>query len=136
MRLSRTVMLAAALVAGAWLLSEGNGDQTADALVVATAGQGAWDETFRLTANGDEASCAVTRHGSVSDGRSELVLEPHCMDILPAMAQAKFWQEEADGSVIFTENGVDPIVTFAVGDGVAFESIQPQAPLISLAAVE
>jgi hypothetical protein len=52
------------------------------------------------------------------------------------MARAKFWQEEADGSVIFSENGIDPIVTFAVGDGVAFESIQPHVPLISLAAVE
>lgn len=136
MALSRTVLLAAVLAAGAWLLSEGHSHQPAFASASIGAEQGASGEMFRLTANGDEASCAVSRHGPVSDGRSELVLEPDCMDILPAMARAKFWQEEADGSVIFTENGIDPIVTFAVGDGVAFESIQPQAPLISLAVVE
>ncbi|MGB3387488.1 MAG: hypothetical protein WBA88_05840 [Pseudaminobacter sp.] len=129
-------MIATALVAGAWFLAGKSGDQAADASVAAGIGQDAWDETFRLTANGDESSCAVTRHGPVSQGRSQLVLDPECRQILPAMARAKFWQEEADGSVIFTENGIDPIVTFAVGDGIAFESVQPQAPLISLATIE
>lgn len=136
MTLGRTVMIAAALVAGAWFLGAGQREQPAVASASISAGPGAWDETFRLIANGDETSCAVTRHGPVSDGRSELVVEPDCMDIFPAMARAKFWQEAADGSVIFTENGTDPIVTFAVGDGVALESIEPQAPMISLAAIE
>src|SRR5699024_2328344 len=87
MALSRTVLLAAVLAAGAWLLSEGHSHQPAFASASIDAEQGAASgEMFRLTANGDEASCAVTRHGPVSDGRSELVLAPDCTDLLPAMA--------------------------------------------------
>ena len=135
MMLGRTVM-AAALVAGAWFLSEGKGHAPAVAAAIADAGHGIAEEAYRLTASGSDDWCAVTRHGLMDGGRSELSLDPACSKILPAMARAKFWQEEADGSVIFTENGIDPIVIFAVGDGVAFESIEPRAPMISLATVE
>ncbi|WP_425352269.1 hypothetical protein [Mesorhizobium sophorae] len=79
-------------------------------------------------------NCAVTRGASVSDDLSLLTMGPNCRRLLPGIERAKFWRQEQDGTVAFSANGVDPIVTFAVADGDGYESYAPAAPLLSLAA--
>lgn len=88
--------------------------------------------TYRLTANGDEAACAVQRGAPASNGLSRLDVAPDCRKLMPGVERVKFWREQADGSVAFSENGVDPIVTFAVADGDGYESYAPAAPLLAL----
>ncbi|UCI07780.1 hypothetical protein [Mesorhizobium sp. B1-1-8] len=88
--------------------------------------------TYRLTANGDEAACAVQRGVEISEGLSQLTVAPNCRRLMPGIERVKFWREQADGSVAFSENGVDPIVTFSVADGDGYESYAPAAPLLAL----
>ncbi|MDX8478447.1 hypothetical protein RFN28_08135 [Mesorhizobium sp. VK24D] len=88
--------------------------------------------TYRLTANGDEASCAVRRGAEVSDGLSLLSVAPNCRRLLPGIEHAKFWRELADGTVAFSVNGIDPVVTFSVADGDGYESYAPAMPLLAL----
>jgi hypothetical protein len=88
--------------------------------------------TYRLTANGDEAACTVQRGASVSDGLSRLEIAASCGKLMPGIERVKFWREQADGSVAFSENGVDPIVTFSIADGNGYESYAPAAPLLAL----
>ncbi|MDX8510647.1 hypothetical protein [Mesorhizobium captivum] len=88
--------------------------------------------TYRLTANGDEAACAVQRGAELSDGLSLLRVAPNCRKLMPGIERVKFWREEADGTVAFSENGIDPIVTFSVADGDGYESYAPAAPLLAL----
>lgn len=92
--------------------------------------------TYRLTANGDEAACAVKRGAEVSEGLSLLTIASTCRRLLPGIERAKFWRERKDGTVAFSANGVDPIVTFAVADGDGYESYAPALPLLSLAAAD
>lgn len=87
--------------------------------------------TYRLTANGNEA-CSVQRGASVSDGLSRLEIAANCGKLMPGIERVKFWREQTDGSVAFSENGVDPIVTFSVADGDGYESYAPAAPLLAL----
>jgi len=54
----------------------------------------------------------------------------------PGIERAKFWREQNDGTVAFSVNGVDPIVTFGVADGDGYESYAPALPLLSLAAMD
>ncbi|WP_348642919.1 hypothetical protein [Mesorhizobium sp. B2-8-9] len=54
---------------------------------------------------------------------------------MPGIEHAKFWREQADGSVAFSD-GVDPIVTFGVADGDGYESYAPAAPLLALSTSE
>ena len=89
---------------------------------------------YRLVANGDEAACAITRGASISDGLSLLMVAPNCRRLLPGIERAKYWREKQDGTVAFSANGTDPIVTFAVADGDGYESYAPAMPLLSLAA--
>jgi hypothetical protein len=113
-----------ALFGGAHILHGGEGRGTA----VETAPS----STYRLTANGDEAACAVQRGAPVSNGLSRLEIAPDCRKLMPGIERVKFWREQADGSVAFSENAVDPIVTFSVADGDGYESYAPAAPLLAL----
>ncbi|RWN01695.1 MAG: hypothetical protein EOR84_06355 [Mesorhizobium sp.] len=89
---------------------------------------------YRLVANGDEASCAVKRGSQVAHGLSLLTVTANCRQVLPGIERAKFWREQDDGTVTFSANGIDPIVTFGVADGEGYESYAPALPLLSLAA--
>lgn len=119
------LIAAAALFGGAQLFYSGNGENAAD--------QATPLNTYRLVANGDEGACAVTRGASVSDGLSLLTVAQNCRRLLPGLERVKFWREQNDGTVAFSANGVDPIVTFAVADGDGYESYAPTTPLLSLA---
>ncbi|KUM25947.1 hypothetical protein AU467_23355 [Mesorhizobium loti] len=97
-----------------------------------TATEAATSSAYRLTANGDEAACAVQRGAEVSDGLSRLTVAPNCRKLMPGIERVRFWREQADGTVAFSENGTDPIVTFSVADGDGYESYAPATPLLAL----
>ena len=124
MKLLAGLVVSVALLGGAHFLHGGNDDGVAD--------QTAPSSTYLLTANGDEAACAVRRGATVSNGLSQLSVAPSCRKLMPGIERVKFWREQADGTVAFSENGIDPIVTFSVADGDGYESYAPAAPLLAL----
>ena len=123
MKLLAGLIASVALFGGAQFLHGGDGQ---------VAQEVAPSSTYRLTANGDEAACAVQRGARVSDGLTRLEIAPDCRQLMPGIERVKFWREQPDGSVAFSENGVDPIVTFSVADGDGYESYAPAAPLLAL----
>ncbi|MER8372622.1 hypothetical protein [Mesorhizobium sp. M1406] len=126
MKALSALIAAAALFGGIQLFHGGSGESAADEV--------APSNSYRLVANGDEAACAVSRGAEISDGLALLTVAPKCRRLLPGIEQAKFWREQNDGTVAFSANGVDAIVTFAAADGDGYESYAPAAPLLSLAA--
>ncbi|RWB23110.1 MAG: hypothetical protein EOQ40_02495 [Mesorhizobium sp.] len=124
MKLLAGLVASVALFGGAQFLHGGDGRSAAE--------EAAPSGAYRLTANGDEAACAVQRGAELSDGLSLLRVAPNCRKLMPGIERVKFWCEQADGSVAFSENGTDPIVTFSVADGDGYESYAPAAPLLSL----
>jgi len=124
MKTLSVLIAVAALFGGVQLFHGGGGERVA----ATSPGNG-----YRLVANGDEGACAVTRGAPVSDGLSLLTVAPNCHRLLPGIERAKFWREGLDGTVAFSANGIDPIVTFAVADGDGYESYAPATPLLSLA---
>ncbi|RWN46263.1 MAG: hypothetical protein EOS03_17880 [Mesorhizobium sp.] len=127
MKALSALLAAAALFGGIQLFHGGS--------VESVANEAAPSNSYRLVANGDEAVCAVSRGAEISDGLSLLTVAPKCRRLLPGIEQAKFWREQNDGTVAFSANGVDPIVTFAAADGDGYESYAPALPLLSLAAI-
>ena len=116
---------AVALFGGVQLFHDGNGQSVAKEVTPSN--------TYRLVANGNEGTCAVSRGAEISDRLSLLTVAPTCRRLMPGIERAKFWREQNDGTVAFSANGIDPIVTFAVADGDGYESYAPAAPLLSLA---
>lgn len=90
--------------------------------------------TYRLIANGGDTACMVTRGADLHGGLSELVMGAGCGTILPGIERARYWRDRKDGTVGFSENGTDPMVSFEAGDGVDYESYAPVSPLLTLVA--
>lgn len=124
MKLLAGLVASVALFGGSQFLQGGNGQSEAREFAPSS--------SYTLTANGDEAACAVRRGAEVSDGLSRLTVSPDCRKLMPGIERVKFWREQADGSVAFSENGIDPIVTFSVADGDGYESYVPANPLLAL----
>ncbi|WP_179297982.1 hypothetical protein [Mesorhizobium carmichaelinearum] len=125
MKTLSALIVAVALFGGVQLFHDGNGESVAN--------EASPSNSYRLIANGDEAACAVSRGAEISDGLSLLTVAPTCRSLLPGIERAKFWRDQNDGTVAFSANGVDPIVTFGVADGDGYESYAPATPLLSLA---
>ncbi|TIO06728.1 MAG: hypothetical protein E5X88_21475 [Mesorhizobium sp.] len=124
------LMAVTALFGSIQLFHGGSGEHNAANDPIAPSGD------YRLVANGDEASCAVKRGTEVSHSLSLLTVAANCRRVLPGIEHAKFWREQDDGTVTFSANGIDPIVTFAVADGDGYESYVPVLPLLSLAVID
>ena len=109
------------------LRHEGAGD-------AAAAGHAEARGLYRLVANGGATACRVARGADLAGGLSELSIGAECRALLPGIERARFWRERADGTVGFSENGTDPLVSFEAGDGVDYESYAPASPLLALVA--
>ncbi|MGN6142946.1 MAG: hypothetical protein ACTHOP_05080 [Mesorhizobium sp.] len=90
--------------------------------------------TYRLIVNGGDVACTVTRGADLAGGLSELIVGAGCPAVLPGIERARFWRDRKDGTVGFSENGADPLVSFEAGDGVDYESYAPALPLLTLVA--
>ncbi|UVK39219.1 hypothetical protein LHFGNBLO_000560 [Mesorhizobium sp. AR10] len=122
-----SALIAAAALFGGFQMFHGGGGESA-------AKEATPSSTYRLTANGDEGACRVKRGAEISGDLSLVLVAANCRRLLPGIERAKFWREQDDGTVAFSANGVDPIVTFSVADGDGYESYAPALPLLSLAA--
>jgi hypothetical protein len=79
-------------------------------------------------------ACGLIRGAAADDGSYSLRADLDCERLLPGLSEVRFWQERDDGVIVFSRNGADDVITFAVADGVAYESFRPASALISLAA--
>ena len=63
-----------------------------------------------------------------------MTVAPTCDQVLPGLSSVQYWQEAADGTVTWSADGKTASVVFGIGDGVAYESIEPRMPLLALIA--
>jgi len=87
---------------------------------------------YRLSVSGREGSCTVTKQGGAETDRTELELSPRCMELMPRLAEARYWQEDGAGELRFVAADGRAVVEFFAADGVAYESLKPLSPLIAL----
>jgi hypothetical protein len=92
-------------------------------------------QTYRLQFSGGAHSCLVERDELDMRGDAGVSVKTGCEEMDPRLADARFWSEGADGTVIFTASDGAVLIEFAVADGVAYQSFQPGTPLASLIAL-
>jgi hypothetical protein len=126
-----TLLLSAGIAAGAFAVFGPEQAEQPKRIVPSTALE--YPSTvYRIETAESADSCRIEKGAVVAEGKSFLHVDDDCKSIYPGISDAKFWVEDEDGAVSFTENGVDPIVTFSVADGAAYESFKPHAPMLSL----
>ena len=88
---------------------------------------------YELRTPGSAETCVIARGADRGAGLAGVTPDANCARLLPRLGEAAFWEERQDGSIALSGEDRDPIVTFAVADGVGYESYWPQVPLLSLA---
>jgi len=90
-------------------------------------------EAFQLQANGEAEDCTVEKTAGAGP-LSRVTVAPACDQVLPGLSSVQYWQEGADGTVTWSADGTTASVVFGVGDGVAYESVEPRIPVLALIA--
>jgi len=88
--------------------------------------------TYQLSVSGRDGDCTVVKRGETQ--RAELELEPECVRIMPRLADARYWQEDGAGEVSFVAADGSSVIEFFAADGVAYESLKPISPIVTLKA--
>lgn len=89
--------------------------------------------SYQLRVTGREGHCTVVKHDT-RERRTELEMSGECAEMMPRLADVRYWQEDDAGGVIFAAADGRPVVEFFAADGVAYESLRPAAPLMALTA--
>jgi hypothetical protein len=90
-------------------------------------------EAFQLQASGEEASCAIEKVAGAGP-LLRVIVAHDCDGLLPGLSKMQYWREDADGTVTLSADGQTASVVFGLADGVAYESLEPRTPLMSLIA--
>lgn len=87
-------------------------------------------EVYRVSSG--MRSCTLTKAAPSAEGTSTLQADRHCDEVLPGLAGANIWLENADGSVTIGAETAPQLVTLGVADGAAYETFRPADPPITL----
>jgi hypothetical protein len=90
-------------------------------------------EAFQLQANGEAVGCMLEKTAGAGP-LSRITVAQACDDLLPGLSTMQYWMEDSDGMVKLSADGKTATVVFALADGVAYESVEPRMPLMSLIA--
>ena len=126
--LAVTVPLSA-LGAGSALISPENVPVEVDRMPTASVTAG---HRYQLNVAGVETTCSVVLRDEKESGSSRLDLEPRCSGLAAELSDAHFWQKQQNGDLLFIADDGRTIAQFFQGDGVAYESLKPMAPIMML----
>jgi hypothetical protein len=87
-------------------------------------------ERFVLQASGDAPDCSIEK--AEGQGLTHVLVSSACDAVLPGLSKLHYWNEKPDGTVELSADGHAATVVFAPSDGVAYESVEPRVPLMSL----
>ena len=133
MNLSFTALITVGLALGVIAAKGKSSEPESVVLSAAKADVRPGEERFVLRLAGN-LRCEIARSEAASNGVYTLRAGSECEHLLPGLSEVRFWQEHVDGSVVLGRNLADDLVSFAVADGVAYESFKPASALISLTA--
>lgn len=78
------------------------------------------------------AVCIVTRGRPLSPRSREVRAGGDCEQVWPGLARARNWTDNGDGTVALTNDGGEAILTLGFGDGVDYESLEPENAVVAL----
>ncbi|RYD91394.1 MAG: hypothetical protein EOP61_27660 [Sphingomonadales bacterium] len=58
-----------------------------------------------------------------------------CAAVWPGLANVRNWTDNGDGTIALTNDSGEQVLTLGLGDGVAYESLEPADASIALTAI-
>lgn len=89
-------------------------------------------EHYALLRAGRDTGCTIGKGDQRGDDSVELEFGPGCASGFADYADARYWNEEPDGSVAFVTADGSVALRFMIGDGSAYEAFGDGVPFFAL----
>ena len=100
------------------------------ALAVSTTGE----REFTVSNMQSRTVCLISRGAMTTRRSSSVIAGEDCAAVWPGLARARNWTDNGDGTIQLTDSRGEQILSLGLGDGVAYESLEPSDALIALTA--
>lgn len=100
------------------------------AVTIATAGE----REFTVSNMQTRTVCLISRGAMTTQRSSSVIAGEDCTAVWPGLAQARNWTDNGDGTIQLTDSSGEQILSLGLGDGVAYESLEPADASIALTA--
>ena len=118
-----------------WWFSPAHESAATDPIVTASVHRGIGQEEFTVSNMENRTVCLITKGMSTTQRSSVVTAGEDCNAVWPGLLEASNWTENGDGTVVLTDSHGEQVLTLGLGDGVAFESLEPSNAALALTAV-
>ena len=103
---------------------------TSRAVAINTAG----GREFTVSNMQSRTVCLISRGAMTTQRSSSVIAGEDCASVWPGLAHVRNWTDNGDGTIQLTDGSGEQILSLGLGDGVAYESLEPSDALIALTA--
>jgi hypothetical protein len=90
---------------------------------------------FTVSNLANRSACLITRGAMTTARSSGVIAGDDCADVWPGLAAVRNWTDNGDGTIDLTDSQGAQVLTLGLGDGVAYESLEPSDASIALTAI-
>jgi hypothetical protein len=129
------VLLAGVLAVGGplWWFSPAH-DVHADPVRTGSIGT-AGEREFTVSNMQNRTVCLISRGDTTTRRSSGVIAGDDCAAVWPGLANVRNWTDNGDGTIDLTSDSGEQVLTLGLGDGVAYESLEPADASIALTAI-
>ena len=128
-------VLAGVMAVGAplWWFSPAH-DAQPDTLTTASLST-AGEHEFTVSNMQSRTACLISRGSMMTQRSSSVIAGDDCAAVWPGLSRVRNWTDNGDGTVDLTNGSGEQVLTLGLGDGVAYESLEPSDASIALTAI-
>lgn len=93
------------------------------------------EREFTVSNMQSRTACIISRGTATTHRSNGVIAGDDCTEVWPGLAAVRNWTDNGDGTIALTDDRGETVLTLAVGDGVAYESLEPADASIALTAV-
>lgn len=83
----------------------------------------------------NRTACLIARGALTTHRSSGVITGDDCAAVWPGLASVRNWTDNGDGTFALTNDSGEQVLTLGLGDGVAYESLEPADASIALTAI-
>ena len=137
MGIIKGAIVAATMAAAAgwlWTASPGTGSDPGIDMIESAAIADPIHEDFTVSNMESGTACLLVKGRQVSARSSAVIADPDCNMVWPRLERARNWTQNADGTVLVTDDRGASILTLTIGDGIDFVALEPSNAVVALMA--
>ena len=92
------------------------------------------EREFTVSNMQSRTACLISRGAMTTQRSSSVIAGEDCAAVWPGLERVRNWTDSGDGTIQLTDDSGEQILALGLGDGVAYESLEPSDASIALTA--